>query len=187
MKNRKAFTLIELMAVIIILGILLTIAVPNTLSMLDRNKKNAFVEDAKKFAALSNSLVQKDKKIERPNDDTSATLITLDYLNTTQIEKSPYAVNYIPEKSFVVIARQGGRYLYYVNLIACDDANCASGNVYGINVALESDLALDNARNLVRKGDVVTDYIDYNAQIGNYEAASHLKSRIGNRTINHLY
>ena len=45
--NKKGFTLIELLAVVIILGVIMTIAVPNVLSMLDRNKKDTFIENAK--------------------------------------------------------------------------------------------------------------------------------------------
>lgn len=42
MKNNKGFTLVELLAVIVILAILITIAVPSTISISNRLKKNMY-------------------------------------------------------------------------------------------------------------------------------------------------
>lgn len=48
-KNKKGFTLIELLAVLVILSIISLVAVPNVVSMLDRNKKKQMVLDAKEM------------------------------------------------------------------------------------------------------------------------------------------
>lgn len=42
MKNKKGFTLVELLAIIVILGILLVISVPKILSVIENSEKNAF-------------------------------------------------------------------------------------------------------------------------------------------------
>ncbi len=47
MKNRKAFTLIELLAVIIILGILMIIAVPAVTKFITDSRKETYVDTAK--------------------------------------------------------------------------------------------------------------------------------------------
>ena len=45
--NKKGFTLVELLAVIVILGVLLMIAVPAIQNVIKKSKKNAFESQAK--------------------------------------------------------------------------------------------------------------------------------------------
>ena len=47
LKTKKGFTLVELLAVIVILAIILAIAVPGISNMMDNSKKSAFEADAK--------------------------------------------------------------------------------------------------------------------------------------------
>lgn len=47
--TKKGFTLIELLAVVAVLGLIALIAVPSTMNVLDKNKKEAFINDAKKI------------------------------------------------------------------------------------------------------------------------------------------
>lgn len=49
MKKNKGFTLVELLAVIVILAVISLVAVPNVVSMLERNKKKQMVLDAKEM------------------------------------------------------------------------------------------------------------------------------------------
>ncbi len=48
MKN-KGFTLIELLAVVSVLGLIMLIAVPSTVNVLEKNKKESFINDAKEI------------------------------------------------------------------------------------------------------------------------------------------
>ena len=69
MKNRKGFTLVELLAVIAILAILVIIALPNVLNMYKKAQKEMFLTEAKKVYSeaekkyLLNSISGKTSKV----------------------------------------------------------------------------------------------------------------------------
>ena len=48
-KKKKAFTLIELLAVIIILGVLMLVAVPSVTGYISNSRKEAYINTAKEY------------------------------------------------------------------------------------------------------------------------------------------
>lgn len=60
MKNKKGFTLVELLAVIVVLGIVMGIAAVAITNVLDSTRKNAFVASAKQFVEGAKALVEAD-------------------------------------------------------------------------------------------------------------------------------
>ena len=60
-RNNKGFTLVELLAVIVVLAIVMGLAVVGITSVLDNTRKSAFLADAKSFIAGAHSLVQGDE------------------------------------------------------------------------------------------------------------------------------
>lgn len=48
--NRKGFTLVELLAVIVILAVLALVAMPNVTKLMDNARKNSFTTEAEEFA-----------------------------------------------------------------------------------------------------------------------------------------
>lgn len=165
--NKKGFTLIEILAVIIILGVIMTIAVPNVLSMIDRNKKDTFIEHAKMMATQAEYTIRKDVSIEYPSEG-KAIILTLEYLNTSDIAESPYGTPYNKERSFVAIVNEKvegfTEYKYYVHLITCGDDECTAANAkknIGINL-IDIDELTGSIRfsKVVTAGDVTTDYLN---------------------------
>ena len=53
MRNNKGFTLMELLAVIVILGLISTIAIPNIIGLSTGIKKDQMLDDAKKLISLA--------------------------------------------------------------------------------------------------------------------------------------
>ena len=99
MKSNKGFTLIELVATITILSIIMMIAVPNVVSILNKNKAQTYVNDARKLVTLAKYLFESDATIDR-----------------TELNKGPENGRYDLEQSFVVIKYNGTTYEYRVQL-----------------------------------------------------------------------
>lgn len=64
MNNRKGFALVEVIAVVVILGVILMIAVPSITGLSNRSKKKQITEDAKMFEELVKAKIESDTTIE---------------------------------------------------------------------------------------------------------------------------
>ena len=60
LKNKKGFTLVELLAVIVVLAIIMIIAIPNVLSSMDTAKKSSFIIEARKVLNKAQEQYQAD-------------------------------------------------------------------------------------------------------------------------------
>jgi len=174
-KNSKGFTLIELMAVIVILGLIMMIAVPNTITLMDKNKKSNYIENAKTFASLVQAKLQTDRKIEEP-DATSAFYMTLGALNTNDIVDSPYGLPYDKNHSFVAVTLEGNKYVYYVHLVSCVSKGCEAVNREdwrGIEFVNVDELSGDNRFELVKNKGANAQLIE---NLGSIEALKNKKT-----------
>ena len=99
--NKKGFTLVELLGVIIILSIIMLIAIPNITSVLERSKKDTYLTDAKKLVSLTQY------EIRKGNVDKPATgeikIVTLKSLATGDVTKDSDGNSYDVDNSFVEI------------------------------------------------------------------------------------
>ena len=123
MKNNKGFTLVELLAMLVVLGIIMTIAVPNITGIMKNNRLNGFKDDAKQMIERTNIMVSKTKSIKKPQSG-ECLIFTLDYLNTNDdLTAGPNGGLYEQEESFVIYKRDGQKYVHYVRLIEDVDSN----------------------------------------------------------------
>lgn len=127
MKNNKAFTLVELLAVICIIGLLMGVATTAVISAVNREKRKTYIEDSKKLIALAKETINKDKSISYPNPidkKYDATIINLGSMKGQEdLDRSPLGPKYNKVSSFVAILpkEKDGKitYEYYATLIAC--------------------------------------------------------------------
>ena len=97
MKN-KGFTLVETIAVIIILGVVLSIAVPSITNVVKSTNKNRMISDAETFISEVKEYVESDTIGNTPKDN-KYKLVDI----KSKLSKSPYGGNYNMESSFVII------------------------------------------------------------------------------------
>ena len=125
-KNNKAFTLIELLAVIIILGILLLIAIPSVTSYINNSRKEAYIAIAKRYAKGAIPLVNHgDIEILDPN--------TTYYIPNTCVEiegesTSPYGKF---KKAYILITYKDDSHDYY--WISVDEAGVGVDTIINVS------------------------------------------------------
>ncbi len=156
MMNKKGFTLIELLATIAILSLLMLLAVPNVMSTIDKNKKDTYIEDAKKMITLAEYEVRSNTSIELPEEG-NCIVIPLGNLDLSDFNEGPEGGDYDLNKSYVMIGRKGSSYEYYAAIVEnfdCDteEAN-ASCSTRGVPLSSRNDLNKENARNTVVSND----------------------------------
>ena len=100
MKNKKGFTLIELLATFTILSIIMLIAIPSTLSILDKNKRESFISDAKRFVALAESEIRNNDKLDTQYG--GVIVFKLSDFNDGTFETDPDGEKYNMTDSYVV-------------------------------------------------------------------------------------
>ena len=106
--NNRAFTLIELLAVIIILGVLMIIAIPSVTTYISNSRKSAYIDTAREVIIGARNVVnQGDLEMY----DTNTTYyIPASYIKTEGALKSPYGDF---TAAYVAVIYDGDGYKYY--------------------------------------------------------------------------
>ena len=134
-QKKKGFTLVELLAALVILGLLTMIAAPNIIGILQSTKLNTYARDAEKLVTTAEYKFRSDTSIAKPEDD-HCIIMNMKYLGSGEFKNAPYGGSYTysgkdkePQtktydtelNNFVVIRRIGGgstvKYEYHVQLV----------------------------------------------------------------------
>ena len=92
--------MIELLATIVILGIIMIVAVPNVTGIIYRNRSNTYVEDAKKMVTLADYAIRgSNNKIVKPADG-HCIAFSLQYLDNAEFEEPPNGGDYQKKRLF---------------------------------------------------------------------------------------
>lgn len=145
-KKNKGFTLIEIIAVVIIIGILLIVAVPSVSRYIDESRKNTYVRSAEGYIqGVMDMIVSKNLKLK--STDTTY-YIPINCIYVEKEFKSPYGEW---KDAYVAVTYSKDKYNYYWT--STDDKN--------MGILLTSSNRLDTTR--IKSG---TNKINLNVGIG---------------------
>lgn len=114
--DNKGFTLVELMATLILISVVMAITIPNVTGIFNQGKVTTYAEDAKKLKTSSEYVLRGNSSITKPKDNGDCIAMSLAYLDNDEFNP-PYGGNYLDTESFVVIKKYNKKYYYYVQLI----------------------------------------------------------------------
>ena len=158
MDKRQGFTLVELLAALVILGLLMAVAAPNVLGILTRSKSEAYIEDAKKLVTRAEYVLRSNSSITKPTSATDCVRFSLAYLDNSEFNDPPNGGAYFAYKSFVHVCKQNHEYTYQVQLLECekgqiDGQACKNNGYKGVKYTSSTALYGDDAiKDLVVSG-----------------------------------
>ncbi len=115
--NSKGFTLVELLAVMVLLGIVMAVTIPNIIGISTQNKITTYAEDAKKFKNTAEYKFRGDDTMTKPSNNGECVVVNLKYLHGNEFDNPPYGGVYLMDHSIVVMVKRNNQYKYYVQLI----------------------------------------------------------------------
>lgn len=115
--KRNGFTLIELLSVIVILGIISTIAVPQVTGYIEKSKRAAFVQMANSYVDSVNASITSEV-FDAPIQENDVTIVNIDMIELDkETVNSPYGSPWVVQKSYVAVVNEGTpvdpKYAYY--------------------------------------------------------------------------
>ncbi len=117
MKKKNGFTLVELLAMLVVLGILMAVTIPNITGILGNSRLNKTKSDATQIIETAKNRVAKDSSIPKPKAD-ECLILTLNFLDDNEeFTTGANGGKYQEFESFVLYTREGSKYKYYIRLL----------------------------------------------------------------------
>lgn len=145
-KNKQGFTLVELLAVIVVLAIVMLIAVQAVLPAMSESRKNIFsieangaIESAQTYF-MNNSLGGSGDKL--PVNEGTVKCVTVKQLIDAGVSDLSTSNN----EGVVLVAKKGNNYLYTVYLTKKSDGLMVNG--YGNNGNYNVDITKDHVKDI---------------------------------------
>ena len=117
MKNKRGFTLTELLAAIVVLGIISAATFTTITRTLNTSRNKVYINDAKRLATYAEYQINANKSsIEKPKNG-NCIVISLGYFQNDEFSTGPNGGKYSLDASFVVVTNDNQELKYTINLI----------------------------------------------------------------------
>lgn len=175
MKNNKGFTLVEILAMLLVLGIIVGITIPNITGILSSQKENVLIEDAKKLINDAKTQMTINSKIKKPANSNQCIIFTLDYLDKNEdVVTGTDNGTYSRTMSVVVVSKkkeQGKEKQYNYSVRLVEDIE---GAYYGFDSVTLDELESGSAKN--KLGNISGGIADFKNKKTTTEAQSAMES-----------
>lgn len=125
--NKKGFTLVELIAVVVIMAIIAMIATPNIISMMNNGKREDFINNANEIMSKAVYMYKLDKYKNDSNIFENGNRIKLKNIEDINTLEDPFGGEYDLENSYVIIESVNNGTIVERNpsiyVRACDEDN----------------------------------------------------------------
>lgn len=153
--NDRAFTMVELIAAIAIMAILMLIIIPSVFSIVEKNKKTTYLNDAKQLITMAKNQYESDPTIAEPTDSLCL-VFRLKNLKKSGLEKGPNGGKYNGTYSYVTINYESGKYIYGVQLVE-EYSTRGKNNYRGIAYTKQANLQKNSVEKITNS---IDNYID---------------------------
>lgn len=116
MTSKKGFTLVELIVIIVIIGVILVFTLPNITSVLERNKKEQMIADAKDMVDKAKNKMIKTADYPTGTGSGCKSFKLSEIDEREEIKTSPYGNIYNRTSSKVKICLESNQYEYTITL-----------------------------------------------------------------------
>lgn len=187
-KNNKGFTLVELLAALVILGLLVALTMPTILNLLSNNRDKVYVSDAKKLIARAEYKIRASSSvIEKPDSDSNdCIVISLVFLNNSDFNTPPNNGKYLEEASFVVIRFVNNKLEYSATLVE----EMKKGGYRGVELTKDVNLVSNSTKHVVNfdKSDLI--FVENNDMSkkygGNIVSDNFINSKLGTNYVGNI-
>ncbi|MBS4216999.1 prepilin-type N-terminal cleavage/methylation domain-containing protein [Bacillus sp. FJAT-49711] len=132
-KNQRGLTLVELLAVVVILGIISAIAIPSIGGLINNSKKDAHIANAQTMVNAVKLMVTTDELEYNKNNAATVTLSQLVKDNYIEAVKDPSGTTYGEGTNVTVKKESDDKYTYSITLTNSGNNEYYSGTLEKMN------------------------------------------------------